>query len=153
MRELLETYSDVAWPITPSLEERGGKASTRYLDRSPQDLWFQGSYRQLEAALQALRAGHAHVYWHVSQRYLVAPSKRGFGCPVCRRETDRPCWHKPGEQARLERFGPTDISVRRVHKGVSPALVEAGLDLLVEWFRSEGVSVFLPRELFGALAA
>lgn len=148
VRELLRTYQEVTCTLNGAEDWTGGKPGSRTLFRPSRELgfkathpYFEGSYRQLEDILRAMRTVRPVEYWAVAETYIRC-EKRVIEVQVTRKAKN----HKT--------VTLTERRVVPVASGaVRPAELEAGVAWIVGEFGRRGLTPFLPTEIYSQVAA
>src|SRR5262245_7223805 len=138
IRILLENYVDVE----AGLRDRRGNGDHVPLMSA---CWNHPSYRQLDQLLGLLKDSQRNLYWHLSQTYFHAFTRRVLVCQHPRCEVTYPSWvnisfHSHGRRP----VAVVPRAVRQVHPSVrGERVVEA-----IEWLEAGWLGdVFLPDEL------
>ena len=149
--ELLKSYPYACAAANVAGLGEHGKSRWESVALSHTELWYKGSYAELERCLLGLRAEDARLYWHVTQRYLDA-EVRPMDVPVRRNQyASYPVLAPFCEQAgglAGSTGGTCRILVRRWDHRVREPLVSEGLAVLLRCMhggRSDRIKV--PAEL------
>ena len=131
--ELLKSYPYACAAASVAGLGEHGKSRWESVALSHTDLWYAGSYDELERCLLDLRASDARVFWHVTQRYLDA-EVRPMVVPVRRNQYKSFPVLAPYCELAGGLIGSTGgtcrVLVRRWDHRVRPTLVSEGLAYL-----------------------
>lgn len=139
LRILLENYVDV---VEQGLrDQRGEGEHLPMMSRA----WNHASYRELDRVLVQLREREPPLYWHLSQLYVYAPTRRVLVCANPHCTATFPSWVRVSFHKHGRRHVPF---VPRVIRQPKVVVDDVQVGRAIAWLEREWQGeVFLPDEL------